>query len=136
MAEEKHKSQKKQFTYRGKTLEELNALDVREFAKLLPSRSRRTVLRNFQELETFITRAKKKLAQGKPVKTHSREFVVVPQMIGMKIGVHNGKSFVMAEIVGEMLGHKLGEFGLTRSRVKHGSAGVGATKGTKSMSKH
>ena len=57
-------------------------------------------------------------------------------MIGMKIQIYNGRDFVPVNITGEMLGHVFGEFALTRGRVKHGSAGVGATKGTKSKAKH
>ncbi len=127
---------KKEFTFRGKTLEELKALDVREFAKLLRSRQRRTVLRQFQKIEDFINRAKIKLSKGKPIRTHQRDLVIVPQMVGMRIFVHKGNGFTPVDIKGEMLGHVLGEFALTRARVKHGSAGVGATKGTRSKSKH
>ena len=126
---------KKEFTYRGKTLEELKALDVREFAKILKSKNRRNVLRNFQEIEEFISRSKEKIEQNKRIKTHKRTLVIVPQMIDMKIQVHKGNSFVPVEITGEMLGHKLGEFALTRSKIKHSKAGVGATKGTKHKSK-
>lgn len=127
---------KKQFTYKGKTIDELKALDVREFAKLLPSRQRRTVLRNFQNIENFISRAKGRISKGrKSIKTHKRDLVVVPQMIGMKIQIHNGRQFMPVEITGEMLGHKFGEFAPTRSRVAHTKAGVGATKGSRAKSK-
>ncbi len=126
---------KKEFTYRGKTLEELKKLDVREFAKLVRSRERRTILRQFNEIERFVNRAKIKLSRNKQIKTHSRDLVIVPQMVGMKIGVYNGKTFVPVEIVGEMLGHRLGEFAPSRGRVQHGKAGVGATKGTRAKSK-
>ena len=127
---------KKQFTFRGKTLEELKVMDVREFAKLLKSRRKRSVLRQFQKIEDFVNRARVKLSKNKPIKTHQRDLIVVPQMIGMRIGIYNGNNFVSVNIVGEMLGHVLGEFAPTRSRVKHGSAGVGATKGTRAKSKH
>ncbi len=127
---------KKQFTFRGKTIEELNAIDVREFAKLLKSRRKRSVLRQFQKIEDFVNRAKIKLSKNKPIKTHQRDLIIVPQMIGMKIGIYNGNNFVPVNIVGEMLGHVLGEFAPTRSRVKHGGAGVGATKGSKAKAKH
>jgi len=127
---------KKQFKFRGKTLEELKAMDVREFAKLLRSRQRRSVLRQFQKVEEFVNRAKVKLSKKKPIKTHLRNLVIVPQMVGMRIQVYNGKEFMAVDIVGEMLGHVLGEFALTRGKVKHGSAGVGATKGTRAKSKH
>jgi len=126
---------KKQFTYKGKTIEELKKLDVREFAKFLPSRQRRTVLRNFQKIEMFVNRSQKKLSKNKKIKTHSRDLVVVPQMVGMRIQIYNGREFVSVDIVGEMLGHKIGEFSLTRSKIKHSKAGVGATKGTRSKSK-
>jgi len=127
--------QKKDFTFRGKTIEELKSLDVREYAKYLTSRQRRAVLRQFQEIEDFISRARKKLAKKKNIKTHKRTIIITPELIGMKIQVYNGKDFVPIEIVGEMLGHRLGEFALTRARIKHGSAGVGATKGSRAKSK-
>jgi len=126
---------KKEFTYRGKTLDELNALEVREFAKYLKSRQRRAVLRQFNEIEKFISRSNKKISKNKPVKTHSRDLVIVPKMVGMKINIHDGKTFFPIEITGNMLGHRLGEFALTRQKVKHGTAGVGATKGSKSQAK-
>ena len=127
--------QKKQFTYKGKTIEELKVLDVREFAKFLRSRQRRTVLRNFQKIEEFVNRSKIKIERNKPIKTHHRDLVIVPQMIGWKIFIYNGNKFVPAEVTGEMLGHKFGEFAPTRGRVKHGKTGVGATKGTKHKAK-
>jgi small subunit ribosomal protein S19 len=61
--------------------------------------------------------------------------VIVPGMVGMKIGIHDGKNFTSIEITGNMLGHRLGEFALTRQKVKHGAAGVGATKGSKAQAK-
>lgn len=126
---------KKQFTFRGKTLDELISLDVREFAKYLKSRQRRATLRQFNEIEKFVARSSKKIARGKQVKTHNRDFVIVPKMVGMKIGIHDGKTFAPIEITGNMLGHRLGEFALTRQKVKHGAAGVGATKGSKAQAK-
>lgn len=137
MAKKKKKSEirKKEFSFRGKSLEELKTLDVREFAKHLRSKKRRSVLRQFQKIEDFVSRAQTKIKKNKPVKTHQREVVVVPGMVGMKIQIYNGRDFVPVEIVGEMLGHTLGEFALTRSRVKHGKSGVGATKGTKHKAK-
>ena len=61
-----------------------------------------------------------KFQEGKSVKTHDRDLVIVPGMVGMKIQVYNGQNFVPVEIVGEMLGHKLGEFSPTRKFVRHG----------------
>lgn len=135
MAERKVKiEKKKEFTYRGKTLEELKALDIREFAKFIPARERRTVLRNTDVIETFLSRSKKKIGKNKHVKTHDRSLVVVPAMVGMQIGIHKGNGFERVEIIPEMLGHRLGEFALTRGLVKHGAAGIGATRSSASRS--
>lgn len=111
---------KKELTFKGKTLAELKMLDVREFAALLRSRQRRTVLRNFQEHENFVKRAEAHLAKGKRmVKTHSRALVIVPGLVGMKLGVYTGRDFTPVEITIEMLGHKFGEFAPTRARARH-----------------
>ena len=126
---------KKVFTYRGKDLEELKTLDIREFAKYLTSRQRRTVLRQFHEIQQFINRAKKKDAKGKKIKTHRRDLIMVPELVGLKIQIYNGMTFVPVEIIPEMLGHKFGEFAPSRGRVKHGSSGVGATEGSRAKSK-
>ena len=126
---------KKDFTFKGKTVEELQKLDVREFARFLKSRQRRTVLRQFQEIEKFVSRARMKIGKKKLVKTHFRNLVVVPAMVGMKLHIYNGQKFLPVEIIGEMLGHKFGEFSLTRAKIKHSKAGVGATKGSKHKSK-
>ncbi|MEK6906395.1 MAG: ribosomal protein S19 family protein [Nanoarchaeota archaeon] len=126
---------KKQITFRGKKIEELKELGVREFAKYLRARERRGVLRQFQVIEDFVSRSKKKLSKNKQIKTHQRDIIIVPNLIGMKIHVYNGKSFIPVDITEEMLGHRLGEFSLTREKIKHGTAGVGATKGSKSKSK-
>jgi small subunit ribosomal protein S19 len=125
---------KKEFTYRGKTLEELKELDIREFAKLLKANERRTVLRQSDELQKFILRCKDKTEKKKSIKTHSRYLVVIPQMVGLTIRVYSGKAFAPVQIVGEMLGHRLGEFSVTRSKVKHGAAGIGATRSSAAMS--
>jgi small subunit ribosomal protein S19 len=126
---------KKQFTYRGKTIEELKDLNAREFAKYLPSRNRRTVLRQFQKIEDFVNKAKERNSKGKKIKTHGRDLVVVPPLVGMTLHIYNGKEFVPVSISAEMLGHKFGEFAPSRGRISHGKAGVGATKGSKHKSK-
>ncbi len=126
---------KKDFTFRGKTVEELKTLEVREFAKLMRSRQRRAALRNFQKIEDFVSRAKKKVEKKKSVKTHQRDLIVVPAMVGMRIQIHNGNKFIPVDVTGEMLGHKFGEFAPTRARIQHTKAGVGATKGSRAKSK-
>jgi len=111
---------KKEQLFRGKTLEELKNLDVREFAKLLPSTSRRNILRNFQEHEKFLSLVKDKLNKGKKsVRTHKRSLVVLPGLVGKRIQIYNGKDFLPVDIIFEMLGHKFGEFSPTRTKTKH-----------------
>ena len=97
---------KKEFTYRGKTINELKELNVREFAKYLRAKERRNVLRNFQDIENFVSRVKEKIAKKKRVKTHKRDLVIVPDLVGITIWIYNGKEFMPVEIIGEMLGHK------------------------------
>ena len=132
---EKIEIKKKEIRYKGKTLEELKALETREFAKYVGSRERRTILRQFREIENFVNRANKKMANKKLIKTHQRDLVMVPKMLGMKIQIYNGRNFISIEVIEDMLGHRFGEFAPTRGRVKHGSAGVGATKGTRAQAK-
>ncbi len=134
MAEENKQFKKKEFSYRGKSIEDLKNLNIREFAKLLKSNERRTALRQTDELQKFLVKCKEKTEKKKLIKTHSRHLVIVPKMIGLTIHVYNGKTFVPVQITGEMLGHRLGEFSVTRTKVKHGAAGVGATRGSASMS--
>ena len=132
---EKIEMKKKELLYKGKTMEELKSLETREFAKYVGSRQRRFILRQFREIENFVNRANEKIAKKKVIRTHQRSLIVVPKMLGMKIQIHNGKNFISSEIIMEMLGHKFGEFAPTRGRVKHGSAGMGATKGTRAKAK-
>jgi small subunit ribosomal protein S19 len=55
----------------------------------------------------------------KPIKTWSRRSVVVPEMIGLTIAVHNGRAHVPVSINENMIGHKLGEFAITRTFKGH-----------------
>ena len=54
------------------------------------------------------------------IKTWSRASMIIPQMVGLTIAVHNGRSFVPVYVTENMVGHKLGEFALTRSFKGHG----------------
>lgn len=121
--------------YRGVKIEDLKLLDVRESAKYLKSRARRAVLRNFQKIESFVKRCEAQVAAKKKIRTHLRDLVIVPRLVGMNIQVHNGKEFQDIPIMIEMIGHRLGEFALTRGRVNHGEAGIGATKSSKAAKK-
>ena len=121
----------REFTYRGYTLDQLLQMSMDEFIKLLPSRQRRSLRRGLTEAQRKLlekVRKYKRLGINKPIRTHARDMVILPEMVGMTVAVHNGKEFVPVEIVPEMVGHKLGEFAITNKRVVHGRPGVGATK--------
>ncbi|EHP88101.1 30S ribosomal protein S19 [Methanotorris formicicus] len=126
---------RKEFKYRGYTLEELQEIPLKEFIKLLPSRQRRSMLRGLtpqqRKLVMKIKRARRLLKKGKEprtIRTHCRDFVITPDMVGLTFGVYNGKEFVEVKVSEEMIGHYLGEFSLTRKPVQHGSPGMGATR--------
>lgn len=127
MAEELIKKSKDKF-YRGKNVEELKSVDTREFSKLVKSRARRKILRNYDVIEAFVAKCERNISKNKSIKTHDRSIVIVPRMIGKTIGIHNGKEFVRVIITEEMLGHRLGEFSMTRKIAKHTSVGGGAKK--------
>lgn len=117
---------KKEFFYRGKNLEELKKLSTKEFAQLVPARERRTLLRGLTDLQKAFM---KEIEKGKNnVETHCRDVIIIPRMVGMTVKIHTGKEFLPLIIQEEMIGHRLGEFALTRKRVTHNSPGIGATK--------
>ncbi len=124
----------KDFTYRGKTLDELKKLDAREFAKLLPSRKRRSVLRQYDKIDQFIGRCNDKIERKKKIRTHLRNMIIVPQIVGMTVQVYNGKEFQPVIVTTDMLGHYLGEFVLTRKKVEHSAPGIGATRSSAALS--
>ncbi len=123
---------RKEFTFKGKTMKELMEMDLKEFAKLCNARVRRSLLRGFdKKLEKKIKKARELLKQGKkpkPIRTHRRDTIIIPQMVGLSFGIYKGNSFEVRDIEPEMLGHYLGELILTRKRLVHGKAGIGATK--------
>lgn len=125
----------KEEKYRGQFVNELKKLDVRATAQYLPARSRRSVLRHFDLIEKFVKRCQESESQKKKIRTHLRELVIIPHLVGKTIGVHNGKSFEDVHIVTDMIGHRLGEFSLTRKKVAHSAAGIGATKGSRALKK-
>jgi len=122
------KKKEEEFKYRGYTLAKLKKMKIEDLAGLLPARQRRKLKRNLREgEEKLMTR----ITTKEGVKTHLRDAIVLPSMVGKTVGIHNGKGFEYVEIKTEMIGHYLGEFALTRSRVSHGAAGVGATRSSK-----
>ena len=123
---------KKEFIYKGKTIEELKKMSINELAELLPARQRRTLKRGFTEQQKIFL---KKIKAGKKnIETHCRDMIVLPEMVTMLIKAHNGKEFKPVSIQPEMIGHYLGEFSLTRGQVAHSAPGIGATKSSASLS--
>ncbi len=120
---------KGEFTYRGKSLDELRKLSLEEFALLVPSRQRRTIQRGLSEEHKKLLHKVK--INDPNIRTHLRDMIVLPEMIGMKINIHSGKEFTPVDIMPEMVGHYFGEFVLTRKKVSHGAAGIGATRSSK-----
>jgi len=123
---------KKEFTYRGKKLEELQKIGLKEFAELLPSNKRRSVKRGLSHRQKKVYEDIKNNKAN--IKTHARDMIIFPIMVGKTILVHSGKAFEAVRVEPEMIGHRLGEFILTRKRVEHSAPGIGATKSTASIS--
>ncbi|MFX1236542.1 MAG: 30S ribosomal protein S19 [Promethearchaeota archaeon] len=126
-----------QFKYRGYTLDELKKMNADQFIKVLPARARRSLKRGLpprqKKLLERLRRAYRAKKRGKDLitRTHVRDMIIFPEMVGLTIGIYNGKQFLNVEIKPEMIGHYLGEFSLTRKHVQHGSPGIGATRSSK-----
>jgi small subunit ribosomal protein S19 len=124
----------KEFSYRGHSLNSLTGMSMDEFINLLPSRQRRSLQRGLTPEQRILLEklreAKEAQKQGKEasIKTHVRDLIILPEMVGVKIQVHNGKEFVAMEIKPEMIGHYLGEFAITNKPVRHGTPGIGASR--------
>ncbi|MBS3081461.1 ribosomal protein S19 family protein [Candidatus Pacearchaeota archaeon] len=119
----------------GLTLEQLKEFSLTELSNYVPARSRRSLLRHPEIVEKFLKAVDDKIARNKKIRTHLRDLIIVPKMVGLNVGVYNGKSFQELQIEIEMIGHRLGEFALTRQKVNHSAAGIGATRGSKSVKK-
>lgn len=128
----------KQFTYRGKTVDELKKMTIEDFSKLVPARQRRNLKRGFTEAQKKLLLKIKKSLSGrtkKPVKTHCRDMIVIPEMIDMTIHVYKGKEFGQILIMPDMVGCYLGELTMTRNKVTHSAPGLGATRGSAGATK-
>jgi len=123
---------KKEFTYRGKTIEELKKLSLNELAALMPARQRRTLKRELTEQQKILLQKIRKNESN--IETHCRDMIILPEMVGKTIKVYSGKEFIPVIIVEEMIGHYLGEFVLTRKRVEHSAPGIGATRSSAALS--
>ena len=124
----------KRFMYRGYTLEELVKMPLDKLIEIAPSRIRRSLKRGFTpEQRKFLEKLRK--YPRKVIRTHVRDMIIVPEMIGRRIAIHNGLEFVTLRITPPMLFHYLGEFAPTNKPVQHSSPGKGATRASKFIAK-
>jgi len=124
---------KKEFSYQGHSIEDLQKLSIEEILPLLPSRTRRTLKRGLTQRQNKLMDDIEKAQHSDTIKTHCRDMFILPKFVGHTINIHNGKEFQRLTIEPQMIGHYLGEFALTRQKVKHTGPGVGATKSSKFM---
>lgn len=122
----------KEIIWHGKNETEVKKMDLKEFMRYVPSGARRSLKRGFTEFQKILLKEMKKNSPN--LKTHCRDMVVIPEMLGRTFKVYNGKEFRPVEITLEMLGHRLGEFSHTRKNVAHSAAGIGATRSSKAVS--
>ena len=124
---------KKEFRFHGLTLEELKKLSTEEFLTYIPSRMRRSLTRGLTVRQQKLVSDIQKAEKGDIIRTHLRDMIILPSFIDHKIAIHNGNEFQEVTIEPEMIGHYLGEFAITRKKVKHTGPGVGATRSSKFM---
>ena len=121
--------------YKGLDVEALKKITMEEFMGMTNSRDRRTLKRLNQNpgLKKLIEKIREhqKTGSKKLLKTHIREAIILPEWLGLKIGVYNGKEYKQFEITYDKLGRRLGDFAHSTGRVLHSGPGVGATRGSK-----
>ncbi len=108
-------------------------MSMDEFIRILPARQRRSLTRGLTAdqrilMELVRNYQRNKGKDGKPIKTHCRDMVILPEMAGLTLLVHSGKEFTSLEIKPEMVGHYIGEFIITNKKVIHGTPGIGASR--------
>ncbi|HLD02908.1 MAG TPA: ribosomal protein S19 family protein [Candidatus Nanoarchaeia archaeon] len=129
----------KEARFYGRTEEEVKKLDLKEFAKLIPSRNRKALMNSsaVKKHEVLLKKIRKFKTSGskKAIKTHCRDMIVTPEMLGMQLQIHTGKEFFPVVIDLDMLGRYLGELTMTRKKVAHSAPGIGATRSSAAVKK-
>ncbi len=119
----------REFLYRGLSTEELKAMSMDEFIRILPSRMRRSLGRGISDRQrTLIEKIRFSTPRSKPIRTHARDLVILPEMMGKTVNVFNGREFVEVKIDIKKVGHYLGEYSITNRPVRHGRPGIGASR--------
>ena len=125
----------KKFSYRNLSTDELNKLTLEEFSKLLPARQRRSLKRGLTGTQKkLLKNIRNSKGKDKLIRTTVRDMIILPEMVGTKMGIHNGKEYITIVISDAMVGHYLGEFALTRKKIAHNAPGIGATKSSAAIS--
>merc|ERR1712107_870273 len=134
-AEQPKKRTFKKYSYRGVDLDKLLDLSNQDLMDLFRARQRRKFSRGIKRqpitLLKKLRKAKRETAYGEkpePVKTHLRNMVIVPEMIGSVVAVYQGKQFINVEVKPGMIGHYLADFSITYKPVRHGGCRKGGTK--------
>jgi len=116
----------KTFNFKGKSTEELQKISNDELFRILNSRQRRSLKRGLSDNKKKLI-AEIKLGKNS-IKTHQRDLIILPYMVGITINVFSGKEFTPITISSEMIGHYIGEYVITNKKVSHGAPGVGASR--------
>lgn len=112
---------KKEFLFHGKTEAELKDMSLKDFADIIPARQRRSLTRGLTDQQKIFL--KNVVSGSKDLKTHCRDLVITPHLLGKKVMIHDGKSYLPVVITIEMLGHVLGEFAMPKKKAGHSVGG-------------
>ena len=125
----------REFRFRGLNVDQLKNLSIEALLPLLNARQRRSL---DKRVGKYMSDEKRKLREriknvregnsNETIRTHVRDMIILPDMVGITINIHNGKDFSPITIKPEMIGHYLGEYSITNKRVQHGAPGVGASR--------
>ena len=118
----------KEFTYHGLSKEELDNIPNEKLFKLFTARVRRSLTRGINDDKRKLMEEMKDKNNKNPIKTHLRDVIILPYMVGVTVHIFSGKEFVPTTITLQMVGHYLGEYVITNKRVNHGAPGVGASR--------
>ena len=113
------------------SLKEIENMQMEKLFQLFSARARRSLTRGITDGKRKLIEEIKSTKSGKnknPIKTHIRDLIILPYMVGVQVNVYSGKEFVTVNISPEMISHYLGEYVITNKKVSHGAPGVGASR--------